>query len=99
MHLGRWSPLSAGAGRGESRMLAKLERLGLLPLELLSLPIWRGLMGLPTNKRAPMRLALVQGWDKRFTGPVRWAQLQRQAFDLAALPGRRQATAAWYENR
>jgi hypothetical protein len=99
MHLGRWSPLSPAAGRAESRQLAKLERLGLLPLELLSLPVWRGLMGLPTSKRAPLRLALMQAWDKRFAAPVRWAAVQRQAIDLAKQPGRRQATAAWYENQ
>lgn len=97
MHAGR-SWLSAGAGRGESRKLAALERLGLLPLELLSLPVWRNLAGLPTGKRAPMRLALVLGWDKRDREPLHWAKVQRQAIDLGHTPGRRQNTAYWYEN-
>jgi hypothetical protein len=98
-HLGRWSPLSQAAGRGESRMLARLERAGLLPLDLIALPVWRGLMGLPTSQRAPMRLALIQAWDKRHVAPLRWAAVQRQAFDLASQPGRRRPTAAYYENR
>jgi hypothetical protein len=99
MHLGRWSPLSPGAGRAESRTLARLERAGLLPFDLIALPVWRGLNGLPTNKRAPMRLAMVQAWDKRFSAPLHWAKVQRQAIDLGATPGKRQNTAGWYENR
>lgn len=98
LHLGRWSPLSPAGGRGESRILAKLERLGLLPLELIALPGWRGLAGLPTSQRAPARLALVLAWDKRQAEPLHWAKVQRQAFDLAAQPGKRQNTAWWYEN-
>ena len=90
--------LSAAAGRGESRMLARLERLGLLPLELLGLPVWRNLNGLPTGTRAPTRLALVSAWDKRDKEPLHWAKVQRQAIDLGAQPGKRQATAYWYEN-
>ena len=97
-HLGRWSPLSAAAGRAESRMLGKLERAGLLPLELLALPVWRNLAGIATSQRAPMRLALVQAWDKRYRFPVRWASVQRQALELGSRPGKRQNTAPWYEN-
>lgn len=99
LHLGRWSPNPDGAGRAESRKLAQFERAGLLPIELLGLPVWRGLNGLPTAQRAPARLVLVQAWDKRDTAPLRWAQAQRQALDLANQPGRRHNTAHWYENR
>lgn len=95
---GRQSPSSAGAGRSERRILIRLERIGLLPLDLLALPLWRGLMGLPTAQRAPLRLALVLAWDKRQTAPLHWAQVQRKALDLGAQPGRRQNTAWWYEN-
>jgi len=98
-HLGRWSPLSPGAGRGDSRILGKLERAGLLPLELIALPVWRSLAGLPTSQRAPARLALVQAWDKRQVEPLHWAKAQRQALDLAVQPGKRQFTAWFYENR
>jgi hypothetical protein len=98
-HLGRWSPLSGGAGRAESRMLGKLERAGLLPFDLIALPLWRNLNGLPTGERAPLRLALVQAWDKRDQAPLHWAKTQRQAIDLGARPGKRQHTAYWYENR
>jgi hypothetical protein len=97
-HLGRWSPLSGGAGRVESRKLSALERAGLLPFDLISLPLWRNLNGLPTGIRAPLRLALVQVWDKRTTAPLRWAQVQRQAIDVGARPGKRHNTAYWYEN-
>lgn len=97
IHLGRWSPLSPAAGRAESRILARLERAGLLPLELIALPVWRGLNGLPTSQRAPTRLALVLAWDKRFAAPVRWVQAQRQAIDQGGLG--RQNTAFWYENQ
>lgn len=98
MHVGR-SRLSPGAGRAESRMLAALERCGLLPLELLSLPVWRNLAGLPTGTRAPMRVQLVQAWDKRDRAPLHWAKVQRQAIDLGAQSGRRQNVAWYYENR
>jgi hypothetical protein len=79
-------------------MLGKLERAGLLPLELLALPVWRNLAGIATSQRAPMRLALVQAWDKRYRFPVRWASVQRQALELGSRPGKRQNTAPWYEN-
>ena len=99
MHAGRWSPVSSRAGGAESRMLANLERAGLLPLELIALPVWRNLAGITTAKRAPLRLALVQAWDKRHLVPLHWAKVQRQAIDLGNTPGRRQNTAFWYENR
>ena len=79
MHLGRWSPKSGAFGRAESRMLGKLERVGLLPIELIELPAWRDLTGLPTKVRAPMRLALVRAWDRRGDEPLNWAHVMRQA--------------------
>lgn len=88
-----------GHGHGERRHLAALERRGLLPLELIALPLWRNLAGLPTAQRAPMRLALVNAWDRRYSAPLHWAEIQRRAIDLGATPGRRQNTAPWYENR
>ena len=81
-------------------MLARLERVGLLPLELLALPVWRNLQGIRTSERAPQRLALVLAWDKRYKSPLHWAQVQRKAIDLALkYPGPRQNVAYWYENR
>jgi hypothetical protein len=91
--------LSGGAGRAESRTLARLESAGLLPFDLIALPLWRNLNGLPTGERAPLRLALLQAWDKRDKAPLHWAKVQRQAIDLGARPGKRQHTAFWYENR
>ena len=98
MHVGRWTTVKPSAGRAESRTLAKLDRAGLLPFDLISLPLWRNLNGLPTGTRAPLRLALVQAWDKRNLAPLRWAQVQRQAIDAGARPGKRHNTAYWYEN-
>jgi hypothetical protein len=97
-HSGRRVQRPRVPGIVESRMLGKLERIGLLPLELLSLPVWRNLMGIPTGQRAPLRLALVLAWGKRQSAPLHWAQIQRKALDLGAQPGRRQNTAWWYEN-
>jgi hypothetical protein len=98
IHLGRWSPLPLAAGRAERRILARLERAGLLPPDLIGLPLWRNLNGFATSKRAPVRLALILAWDKRFQLPAHWAQAQRQAIDLARKHGGKQNTAAWYEN-
>jgi hypothetical protein len=98
-HSGPRSQLTGAAGRAESRKLAALEHAGLLPFDLISLPLWRNLNGLPTSTRSPLRLALVQAWDARQVEPLRWAQVQRQALSLAAQPGKRQNTAFWYENR
>jgi len=98
MHAGNNYKRSAAAGRGESRMLGRLEGLGLLPLALIGLPVWRNLAGLPTGTRAPLRLALVNAWDKRDQAPLHWAKVQRQAIETGARPGRRQNVAWWYEN-
>jgi hypothetical protein len=79
-----------------------MERMGLLPLDLLLLPVWRGLTGLPRSHRAPMRLAMVQAWDRRHQAPLHWAKVQRQAKHLAEQkpPGTRQADKVmpWLEN-
>lgn len=99
IHGGGCSIRSPAAGRGESRILARMERAGLLPLELIAWPVWRNLAGIRTGLRAPMRLALVQAWDRRLASPLRWSQVQRAAMDLGATPGPRQNTAWWYENR
>jgi hypothetical protein len=98
MHAGRWAKRSDGPGRAERRLLCRMEIAGLLPLELLALPVWRNLCGLPTAQRAPARLALVQAWDKQDSSALLWAQAQRRALELGAQPGKRQNTAFWYEN-
>jgi hypothetical protein len=70
-------------GRAESRMLGRLERLGLLPLELLAWPLWQDLATVRLAERAPVRLALVQAWDKRDQAPLYWSRVQRQAIGVA----------------
>lgn len=80
-------------------MLGRLERLGLLPLDLIALPVWRDLTGLPTKVRAPMRLALVRAWDRRGEEPLNWARVTRQAKDAGTnlvKPGSYRAP--WFEN-
>ena len=70
-------------GRAESRMLCRMERLGLLPLDLMALPVWQDLTSVRLAERAPVRLALVQAWDKRDQAPLYWSRVQRQAMDTA----------------
>ena len=70
-------------------MIRRLDYIGLLPFELVALPAWRGLDGLPTKLRAPARLALVWAWDKRYREPLYWAQVQRRALELGRMPGPR----------
>jgi hypothetical protein len=60
-----------------------MEAAGLLPLDLLGLPVWRDLTRLPRRDRSPMRLALVLAWDKRDREPLHWARMQRKAYHLA----------------
>ena len=60
-------------------------RLGLLPLELIALPVWQALTTVPVAARAPTRLRLVLTWHARFTEPLAWAAAWRQAL---ALPSR-----------
>jgi hypothetical protein len=81
-HCGVWFAGDAG-GRAESRLLRKMERLGLLPLELLAWPLWRELATVRLAERAPVRLALVQAWDKRDQAPLYWSRVQRQALTVA----------------
>jgi hypothetical protein len=84
-----------GFGRAERRYLGRLERLGLLPWELLALPCWRRLTDFPTKQRSPMRLALLQAWDKRDKAPLAWTSAQRRA--LAMVPeSKRRRPAGWY---
>jgi hypothetical protein len=75
-----------------------MERAGLLPLDLLALPMWRELTGTPRAERAPMRLALVLAWDRRDRAPLHWASLQRQASDLARRGIKRKWVPPWLEN-
>jgi hypothetical protein len=88
-HLGRRPLMSAAFGRGERRLLARLERRGLLPSDLMAMPAWRDLGDQPCQVRAPMRLALLQAWDKRQAEPLQWAKVQRQALRIVRgqLPG------------
>lgn len=70
-------------GRAESRLLQRMERAGLLPLELLAWPLWQDLASVRLAERAPTRLALVQAWDKRDQAPLYWSRVQRQALAVA----------------
>jgi hypothetical protein len=79
---------SDAAGRAESRLLRRMEYAGLLPLDLLALPVWRDLGALKRSERSPMRLALVTAWDKRERSPLYWAKVQREAVHLVKSPGR-----------
>jgi len=89
---------AAGFGRGERRQLVRMEQCGLLPLELMALPVWRDLGVVKTSRRTPMRLALVKAWDRRLTSPLAWVAAQRAARELAASPGDRapHGSEAWY---
>jgi hypothetical protein len=83
-------------GRIESRVLRRLERLGLLPLDLMALPVWRDLTTVRLADRAPARLALVQAWDKQNQAPLYWARVQRKAMETARhAPRARGVWAPW----
>lgn len=69
----------ADPGRLASRAMGRMDRRGLLPAELVALPLWRELGRLRTAERAPARLALVQSWDWRDTHPLVWARVWREA--------------------
>ena len=71
------------SGRPEQATLRKLEREGLLPMDLCELPVWRDLDALPTHTRAPIRLRLVLLWAERERQPLVWAQVWRQAIAVA----------------
>jgi len=86
-----------GYGRGERRQLDKLDKLGLLPLDLLALPCYRRLTDFPTPQRSPMRLALLRAWDKRDKAPLHWAQVQAKALAMVPAPGNgKRRPSAWY---
>lgn len=84
-------------GRPESRLLARLERCGLLPFELLAHPAWRGLAGARRGQRAPLRLALLQAWDKRLVEPLHWVQTQRLAREAGRAHPMPEGWPAWRE--
>jgi hypothetical protein len=86
------------AGRGERSALRFLDRVGLLPLDLIALPVWRGLSAVATSTRSPLRLAMVKAWDSREIEPLAWAAVHRRAMAvLASDPGRRGKT-YWLDN-
>ena len=72
-----------------------MERLGLLPLDLMALPVWQDLTGVRLAERAPARLALVQAWDKRDQAPLYWSRVQRQAMAVARQAPRSFRTGQW----
>jgi hypothetical protein len=71
-------------GRAESAILSRMGRLGLLPLELIALPVWQNLTTSPVSVRAPIRLRLVLAWHTRLTQPLAWGVTWRQALALAS---------------
>jgi len=88
-HLGRASgPLRPTPGRIASRTLGRLERQGLLPAGLISLPLWRELGWVATEARAPVRLRMVLAWDHRDAQPLEWGRIWRDARQVAAVPVR-----------
>jgi hypothetical protein len=76
-------------------MLSRMERIGLLPPELMALPVWRELTSVRLAERAPVRLALVQAWDKRDQAPLYWSRMQRQAMETARQAPRTTRVWAW----
>jgi hypothetical protein len=82
-HDGRAGGRRQTPGAVASRVLAGLNRRGLLPGALLALPTWQALTTCPLELRAPLRLALVRAWDTRDTAPLAWAALWREASTLA----------------
>ena len=82
-HAGR-TVLPATEGRAERRVLQGMERLGLLPADLLLSPAWRALGTLPTSRRSPIRLRLVLAWSERERQPLVWALAWRVALAAAA---------------
>ena len=76
-----------------------MERLGLLPGELIGLPLWRALGNAGTEQRAPCRLALVLAWDARLSAPLDWARYWRDAMTVARCPERSRPMAFYMANR
>jgi len=75
-----------------------MERLGLLPFELLAHPAWRGLTHLGRADRAPLRLVLLQAWDKRDKAPMYWAQMQRKAMDMGKRANPNWSAMPWHDH-
>jgi hypothetical protein len=61
-----------------------MHRAGLLPAELIALPVWRALSVQSTPARAPLRLRMVLAWDARQRQPLVWAALVREALEVGA---------------
>jgi hypothetical protein len=85
------------AGRAERSTLKAMQRVGLLPLELLASAVWRNLAGLPTSVRSPLRLRLVLMWGQRDFTPLAFAQVWRLAIDVGRA-GAKRKQAAWCED-
>jgi len=66
-------------GQAAGRVLQGMHRAGLLPDELISLPVWRALSVQATSVRAPLRLRMVLAWEARQRQPLVWAALVREA--------------------
>jgi hypothetical protein len=81
-HSGR-KPAPRTPGRRAASLLAGMERAGLLPRELIALPVWRELSNVMGEARTLTRLALVLAWDKRLSEPLAWAPVWRDATRLA----------------
>lgn len=62
-------------------MLVAMDKLGVLPAELIQLPQWRALGTLPTSIRSPLRLRLVLAWSTRDDQPLVWASAWRAAIE------------------
>ena len=66
-------------GRMARRVLAQMERRGLLPAELVNTPGWRDMAPVAWATRDRLRLALVLAWDSRDSEPLAWARAWRAA--------------------
>lgn len=89
-HAGRHSRLPATGGRAERRALLAMDKLGLLPGDLLRSHAWRALGALPTSTRSPLRLRLALAWSERERQPLMWASAWRAAMEAGAnAPGDR----------
>jgi hypothetical protein len=83
-HAGLRTGLSDRAGRHERRTLEAMDRLGLIPADLMQLPAWRALATVPTATRSPLRLRLVLAWSERERQPLMWADAWRTAIEVGA---------------
>jgi hypothetical protein len=81
-HIGR-KVMQDRNGRPEQAQLRRLEYAGLLPFDLIELPVWRDLQALPTSVHAPIRLRLALLWAWRDKKPLAWAQAWRDAITAA----------------